>query len=114
MAVQLIADLYGCKDIADDMEEIKKAAHIAIEYVGANIVEECVHKFEPIGVTYFAVISTSHFSIHTWPEYGYVAIDIFSCSDEVVDGISQKLKELFGAKEIVLRSVIREVERKNS
>ena len=105
MAVQLIADLYGCNDITDDIEEIKKAAHIAIEYVGANIVEECVHKFEPIGVTYFAVISTSHFSI---------AIDIFSCSDEVVDGISQKLKELFGAKEIVLRSVIREVERKNS
>ena len=114
MAVQLIADLYGCNDIVDDIEEIKKAAHTAIEYVGANIVEECVHKFEPIGVTYFAVISTSHFSIHTWPEYGYVAIDIFSCSDEVVDGISQKLKELCGAKEIVLRSVIREVERKNS
>ena len=114
MAVQLIADLYGCNDIVDDIEEIKKAAHTAIEYVGANIVEECVNKFEPIGVTYFAVISTSHFSIHTWPEYGYVAIDIFSCSDEVVDGISQKLKELFGAKEIVLRSVIREVERKNS
>ena len=46
MAVQLIADLYGCNDIADDMEEIKKAAHIAIEYVGAHIVEECIHKFE--------------------------------------------------------------------
>ena len=114
MAVQLIADLYGCNDITDDIEEIKKAAHIAIEYVGANIVEECVHKFEPIGVTYFAVISTSHFSIHTWPEYGYVAIDIFTCSDEAAEGISQKLKELFGAKEIGLRAVIREVERKNS
>ena len=114
MAVQLIADLYGCSQMIDDVEAVKKAAHMAIEFVGAQIVEECVHEFEPIGVTYFAVISTSHFSIHTWPEYGYVAIDIFSCSDEVVDGISQKLKELFGAKEIVLRSVIREVERKNS
>ena len=40
MAVQLIADLYGCNDIVDDIEEIKKAAHTAIEYVGANIVEE--------------------------------------------------------------------------
>lgn len=109
MAVQLIADLYGC-DITDDVNEIKKAAHIAIEYVGATIVEECVHKFEPIGVTYFAVISTSHFSIHTWPEYGYVAVDIFSCSDAVVDGISRKLKEVFGAKEIKLQSVTREVE----
>lgn len=114
MAVQLIADLYGCNDIADDMEEIKKAAHIAIEYVGAHIVEECIHKFEPVGVTYFAVISTSHFSVHTWPEYGYVAVDIFSCSDEVVDGISRKLKELFGAEEIILRSVIREVGKKTA
>lgn len=112
MAVQLIVDLYGCNDITDNVEEIKKAAHIAIEYVGANIVEECIHKFDPIGVTYFAVISTSHFSIHTWPEYGYVAIDIFSCRDDVVDGISQKLKELFGAKDIILRSVKREVKGK--
>ena len=67
MAVQLIADLYGCGQILDDLEAIKESAHLAIEYVGANIVEECVHKFEPIGITYFAVISTSHFSIHTWP-----------------------------------------------
>lgn len=109
MAVQLIADLYGCNDTIDDIEAIKQSAHKAIEYVGANIVEECIHKFEPIGVTYFAVISTSHFSIHTWPEYGYAAIDIFSCSDQVVDGISEKLKELFGASRIELRSIEREI-----
>ena len=100
MAKHLIADLYGCGKIIDNVDEIKKAAHIAIDYVGAEIVEECVHKFEPIGVTYFAVITTSHFSVHTWPEYGYAAIDIFSCSDTVVDGIAEKLKELFDAKEI--------------
>ena len=112
MAIQLIVDLYECSDVIDDMDAIKVAAHQAIDFVGAKIVEECIHKFEPIGVTYFAVISTSHFSIHTWPEYGYVAIDIFSCSDEVVNGISRKLKELFGAEEIILRSVIREVGKK--
>ena len=82
MAVQLIADLYGCSEIINDTEAIKRAAHRAIEYVGADIVEECIHKFEPIGVTYFAVISTSHFSVHTWPEYGYAAVDIFSCTDD--------------------------------
>ena len=77
MAIQLIADLYDCAEIIDDTEAIKKAAHKAIEFVGAEIVEECIHKFEPVGVTYFAIISTSHFSIHTWPEYRYAAIDIF-------------------------------------
>lgn len=109
MAIQLIADLYDCAEIIDDTEAIKKAAHKAIAFVGAEIVEECIHKFEPVGVTYFAIISTSHFSIHTWPEYGYAAIDIFSCKDEVVDGIAQVLKELFGAKQIVFRSVERNI-----
>lgn len=107
MARQLIADLYGCKDILDNPELIREAAHIAIEYVNAAIVEECIKEFEPIGVTYFAIISTSHFSIHTWPEYGYAAIDIFSCKNEVVDGIALKLKELFGAKDIVFREIER-------
>ena len=111
MAVQLIADLYGCSQMIDDVEAVKKAAHIAIEFVGAQIVEECVHEFEPIGVTYFAVISTSHFSIHTWPEYGYAAIDIFSCKDEVVEGISEKLKELFEAERIELHLVERKINR---
>lgn len=110
MAKQLIADLYECGEVINDAKAIVEAAHDAIEYVGASIVEECVHEFEPIGVTYFAVISTSHFSVHTWPEYGYAAIDIFSCSDYVVDGISEKLKELFEAKRVELRVLERVIE----
>lgn len=109
MAIQIIADLYGCKDILDDVEAITSAAHTAIEYVGAEIVEECVHKFEPIGITYFAVISTSHFSVHTWPEYGYAAIDIFSCKDGVCEGIAEKLKELFKAEDIKYRTIERNI-----
>ena len=114
MAVQIVADLYGCKDILDDMAAITEAAHKAIDYVGAQIVEECIHKFEPIGITYFSVISTSHFSIHTWPEYGYAAVDIFSCNDTVADGISQMLQELFGAERIVLRHIERDIGASNS
>ena len=109
MAVQIIADLYGCKDILDDMDAIIDVAHKAIDYVGAQIVEECVHKFEPIGITYFSVISTSHFSIHTWPEYRYAAIDIFSCNDMVATGISHMLKELFGAERISFRQIERNI-----
>ena len=109
MAVQWIADLYECGDVIDDVDAILSCAHKAIAYVGAQIVQECVHKFDPIGVTYFAIISTSHFSIHTWPEYGYAAVDIFSCSDEVVNGIAEILKELFQAKRIVFRSVERDI-----
>ncbi|WP_036608320.1 adenosylmethionine decarboxylase [Oribacterium sp. P6A1] len=109
MAKQLVADLYGCGEIIDDPEGIKEAAHSAIKYVGADIVEECIHEFEPIGVTYFAVITTSHFSVHTWPEYGYAAIDIFSCTDTVVDGIAEKLRELFQAKEVKIKVIERDI-----
>lgn len=109
MAVQLIADLYDCSEMIDDIEAVREAAHKAIGYVGAQIVEECIHKFEPIGVTYFAIISTSHFSIHTWPENQYVAIDIFSCRDEVADGIAQVLKDLFGAGNIQVQTIQRDI-----
>ncbi len=109
MAVQLIADLYECTDAINDVEALKEAAHQAIAFVGAQIVEECTHKFEPVGVTYFAVISTSHFSVHTWPEYGYAAIDIFSCKDEVVEGIAEMLKQQFGAGRIVVRTIHRDI-----
>ena len=54
-------------------------------------------------------VATSHFSVHTWPEYGYAAVDIFSCTDEVVAGIAEILKTLFGAEKIVMRSVQREI-----
>ena len=109
MAKHLVADLYGCGKMIDDIEALKEAAHKAIEYVGANIVEECIHEFEPIGRTYFAVITTSHFSVHTWPEYGYAAIDVFSCTDTVVEGITETLKELFEAKEIKTQIIERDI-----
>ncbi len=109
MAKHLIADLYGCGAVIDDPGAVRRAAHTAIQYVGAEIVEECLHEFEPIGVTYFAVITTSHFSIHTWPEYAYAAVDIFSCTDTVVEGIADMLKEEFGAEDVKLRLIERQI-----
>lgn len=111
MAMQLIADLYGCdKEILNSESKIKEIAAEAIQKIGAEIVEECAHQFEPIGITYFAVISTSHFSVHTWPEYGYAAIDVFSCSELVVQALTEELKAAFGAKEIRTNLVERQVE----
>ena len=110
MARQLVIDLYGCSAAINDVEAVKAIARQAIEYVGAGIVEECVHVFEPVGITYFAVITTSHFSIHTWPEYGYAAVDIFSCSDHVAEGIADLLRDAFGAKEAKIRMLERRIE----
>ena len=101
MASQLFADLYGCDEkILNSEEKIRDIARNVVSEIGAEIVEDCVHKFEPIGITYFAVITTSHFSVHTWPEFGYAAVDVFSCGEEVTEKISELLKEAFGAEEV--------------
>lgn len=99
MASQLMIDLYECDDnILNDLDYIRNVAHKVIKEMGSGIVEECVHKFEPIGITYIAVITTSHFSVHTWPENGYAAVDIFSCDEELPEKLAFRLKEAFGAK----------------
>lgn len=110
MAMQLIADLYGCdREILNSKDRIRELADKAIKRIGAEIVEECVHQFEPIGITYFAIISTSHFSVHTWPEHGYAAIDVFSCSEIVVEKLIEELKSGFSAEKIKTTIIERQV-----
>lgn len=111
MAGELMVDLYGCDtDIIDDLSKIQEIAHRMIREIHAEIVEECFHKFEPIGITYIAVITTSHFSIHTWPEHGYAAVDIFSCDEKVPDLITEKLKHSLGAKRFAVHKFERDIE----
>ncbi|MBQ2802550.1 MAG: adenosylmethionine decarboxylase [Lachnospiraceae bacterium] len=114
MASQLMVDLYDCDEaLLDDVELISRIARNMITEIGAQIVEECVHKFQPIGITYIAVITTSHFSIHTWPEYGYAAVDIFSCKEGLPMEIAEKLKEAFGAKKHTVNGFERDIGGRN-
>jgi len=75
---------------------------------GATALNSTFHKFSPHGVSGVVVISESHFSIHTWPEYGYCALDIFTCGTEIK---SEKaldfLKEELGAGSISVTEVKR-------
>ena len=50
---------------------------------GATIVDVAFHEFNPFGVSGVVVIAESHLSIHTWPEYRYAAVDIFTCGDVI-------------------------------
>lgn len=111
MAGQLIVDLHGCDcEILDSLEKIREVAHGAIKAINAEIVEECTHRFLPVGITYIAVITTSHFSIHTWPEYSYAAVDIFSCDERVPSGICDYLRRALKAEEVTVRQVERRIE----
>ncbi len=85
----LIVELYDCdSSLIDDIEVIESTLLEAAEISGADIIKHYFHKFSPQGVTGVIVISESHFSIHTWPEYGYCALDIFTCGDHIQNDLA--------------------------
>ena len=79
----LMMELYGC-----DQEKInyRKFLHqvvkAAVKKVGLTNLGSRFHQFEPHGVTGFTLLAQSHISLHTWPEYGYLVLDIFTCGDQ--------------------------------
>ncbi|MBP9884808.1 MAG: S-adenosylmethionine decarboxylase proenzyme [Leptospiraceae bacterium] len=79
-----IAEYYDCdREIINDQDLIEKLMIEAVEISGATLVKTVFHKFSPHGVTGIVVVAESHFAIHTWPEYGYCAVDIFTCGDVI-------------------------------
>ena len=77
---QVILELKNCNErLLDDLPYIRETLIEAANLVGAHIVGETFHKFSPQGVTGVLAIAESHLCIHTWPEYGYAAVDIFTC-----------------------------------
>jgi S-adenosylmethionine decarboxylase proenzyme len=74
-------ELKACNsDLLDDLDYVKDSMVRAADEVGAHIIGESFHRFHPRGVTGILAIAESHICIHTWPEYGYAAADIFTCS----------------------------------
>ena len=73
-------DFNGC-DVSrlTDTEAIRVALIDAVREAGGTIVTHTFHTFSPHGVSGVIVIAESHVTIHTWPEYGYAAVDVFSC-----------------------------------
>jgi S-adenosylmethionine decarboxylase len=81
---QIIAEFYACnRDSLNDVDFIRTAMVGAANKAGAKIVTETFHHFSPHGVSGAVIIAESHLSIHTWPEYGYAAVDLFTCGDTV-------------------------------
>ncbi len=80
----LLLELNDCAPEAlNDLDYLKDALLTAARESGATVLGESFHRFSPQGVSGVVIISESHMSIHTWPEYGYAAADIFTCGDTV-------------------------------
>lgn len=79
----LIAEFMGCKAKLDTVSVVKQAMERAAIKARATIVQSVFHRFNPYGISGVVVIAESHLTIHTWPEFSYAAVDIFTCGEQV-------------------------------
>ena len=79
-----IIEASGCDpDILGDVGRVQQILVKAAEVAGAKVWAVSFHRFHPHGVSGVVVISESHLAVHTWPEFKYAAMDIYTCGDQV-------------------------------
>jgi S-adenosylmethionine decarboxylase proenzyme len=84
LGTHVLAEYYDCNtNILNNTKQIENCLNDAAQIAGATVVSSAFHTFNPHGVSGVVVIAESHLTIHTWPEYGYAAVDIFTCGDTV-------------------------------
>lgn len=100
----VIVELSGCDPAAlNQLQAVKEGLVEAARRAQATIVATTFHQFSPVGISGIVVISESHLSIHTWPEHGYAAVDVFSCGRSLDAGLAvDYLVERFGAKHVAV------------
>jgi len=79
----ILVELYECdKNILNSHKQVEQIMVEAAKECRAHVVQSVFHKFNPHGVSGVVVIAESHLAVHTWPEYGYAAIDLFTCGED--------------------------------
>lgn len=105
--VHLIIDLYDAERL-DDIEHIEAALRRCVDEAQATLLHIHLHHFEPNGgVSGVAVLAESHISIHSWPENGYAALDVFMCGNANPDACVPVLREAFKPTRIAVSEVLR-------
>ena len=74
----IILEMWGCQNL-ESVDIAEQALREMVLALDVNLLDLKVYPFSPVGVTGMAIVSESHLVIHTWPEYGYAAVDIFTC-----------------------------------
>ncbi len=105
-----ILELYECdRAKLDDEAFIRTTIQIASKVSGAHLLNLITHRFAPQGVTCLALLAESHISIHTWPESGYAAVDVFTCGDHTMpDKACELLAQELQAKDHSLKTLRRD------
>ncbi|WP_114966681.1 adenosylmethionine decarboxylase [Alkalilacustris brevis] len=91
----------------DDEARIERAFRDCVTECGATLLHIHTHKFSPQGVSGVAVLAESHISVHTWPEIGYGAFDVFMCGDAEPWRAVGVLKAAFETDDVRVRELLR-------
>ncbi|MFD2180939.1 adenosylmethionine decarboxylase [Rhodoplanes azumiensis] len=102
----LIIDIYDGERL-DEIEHIERTLRRCIDAAGATLLHIHLHAFQPNGVSGVAVLAESHISIHTWPEAGYAALDVFMCGEAAPEACVPILREAFAAKRVAVSELLR-------
>lgn len=97
LGTHIIVELFDCNlNTLTNKDYVERALVRAAKESNAKIVDYFFHQFQPYGVSGVVVIEESHYTIHTWPEHGFAAVDLFFCSDDIdVDKAIEILREEF-------------------
>lgn len=95
----ILVEFTGCNaDVLNDVSAIEKSMIDAAKIAGATVISSNFHHFSPWGVSGVVVIQESHLAIHTWPEYRYASVDLFTCGETVDPWVSfEHLKQALEA-----------------
>ena len=102
----LIIDLYDAQNL-NDIAYIEKTLRACVTAADATLLHIHLHHFQPNGVSGVAVLAESHISIHTWPDAGYAALDVFMCGQANPDACVPVLREAFQAERVEVNEILR-------
>ncbi|MDQ6975952.1 MAG: adenosylmethionine decarboxylase [Mariprofundaceae bacterium] len=106
-SVHLLLDFFGATQLTEQTS-IERAMRVAAKACHATVIDVRLHSFgEGLGVTGVALLAESHISIHTWPESGYAALDVFMCGDCDPHLAIAPLQAAFNPKRTNIREVLR-------
>ena len=100
LGYHVLVEMYHCdKNFLDNPQYLEEVLSDAARIAGATIVSQVFHHFNPQGVSGVVVISESHLTIHTWPEYGYASLDLYTCGNSTdSDKAFQYIRGKIGAQ----------------
>ena len=97
-------EVYDCDEhLINDVQALEAACLKVVRDSGATIIKQNFQRFDPQGISGFIIISESHFSIHTWPEHRYAAVDFFTCGSAIdFDRAIESMKEVFKTDMVIV------------